>query len=130
MKLSRVADILQAETLVGEDLARVEIPSACGSDLMSDVLCFAAGRGLLLTGLTNPQSVRTAEMSEVAAICFVRGKRPPTETVELARRNRIPLLLTEDSMFTACGKLYAAGLAGCREAAMQDGDAGAGHDQC
>ena len=125
MKLSQIVDILQAETLVGEDLERIEITTACGSDLMSDVLCFSKSRGLLLTGLTNPQSVRTAEMSEIAAVCFVRGKRPPPETLELARKNRIPLLLTDRSMFTACGLLYAAGLQGCSEAVTRDShDAG------
>jgi hypothetical protein len=119
MKLSQIADILQAETLVGGDLNRIEIASACGSDLMSDVLCFSKSRGLLLTGLTNPQSVRTAEMSEIAAVCFVRGKRPPAETMELARKNKIPLLLTDRSMFAACGMLYAAGLEGCNDARSQ-----------
>jgi hypothetical protein len=112
VNLSRIAELLGAEVLAGEQLAQVEIACACASDLMSDVLCSDRSRGLLLTGLINPQSVRTAEMSELAAICYVRGKRPPAETVELARRNRIPLLLTGHSMYTACGLLYAAGLKG------------------
>jgi predicted transcriptional regulator len=113
MTLARIAEILSAETLAGENLEGVDVASACGSDLMSDVLCFSKSRSLLLTGLTNPQVVRTAEMSEVAAVCFVRGKRPPEETMELARKNRIPLLLTERSMYSACGMLWAEGLQGC-----------------
>jgi predicted transcriptional regulator len=115
MKLSEIAEILQAEVLYGEDLETVEIRSACGSDLMSDVLCQSMQGSLLLTGLTNPQAVRTAEMSENSAICFVRGKKPPPDTVDLARENRIPLLLSKLSMYSACGKLYSAGLLGCDE---------------
>ena len=115
MKLSRIAEILKAEVLYGEDLDRIEIERACGSDLMSDVLCQSMQGSLLLTGLTNPQVVRTAEMSENSAICFVRGKKPPVETVDLARKNRIPLLMSSFSMYVACGKLYTAGLLGCND---------------
>ena len=111
MTLARIAEILAAETLVGENPDRLEISAACGSDLMSDVLCFSKSRSLLLTGLTNPQ----AEMSEIAAVCFVRGKRPPAETLALAQKNRIPLLLTQHSMYSACGLLWAAGLQGCND---------------
>ena len=113
MKLSEIVGILQAEVLYGKDLDRINIERACGSDLMSDVLCYSMRGSLLLTGLTNPQAVRTAEMSEIAAVCFVRGKKPPSETVELARKNDIPLLLSADSMYLACGKLYSAGILGC-----------------
>jgi hypothetical protein len=113
MKLSRVVQVLEAELLCGKNLDSVEVESACGSDLMSDVLCFSKSRSLLLTGLTNPQAVRTAEMSEISAVCFVRGKQPPKETVELALKCHIPLILTGNSMYAACGKLYAAGLRGC-----------------
>jgi predicted transcriptional regulator len=116
MKLAKIAEILNAEVLYGENLGRIEIERACGSDLMSDVLCQSMQGSLLLTGLTNPQVVRTAEMSENAAICFVRGKTPPSETVDLARKNEIPLLLSKFSMYLACGKLYTAGLLSCDEA--------------
>ncbi len=113
MKLSEIVEVLQAEVLYGEDLDRIEIKQACGSDLMSDVLCYSMRGSLLLTGLTNPQAVRTAEMSEISAVCFVRGKKPPAETVELARKNKIPLLLCAHSMYLACGKLYSTGVLGC-----------------
>ena len=113
MKLSEIAEILEAEVLYGEQLDRIEIERACASDLMSDVLCQSMQGSLLLTGLTNPQVVRTAEMSENSSICFVRGKKPPAETIDLARKNRIPLLLSRFSMYLACGKLYTAGLLGC-----------------
>jgi len=116
MTLAKIAEILKAEVLYGNDPGRIEIERACGSDLMSDVLCQSMQGSLLLTGLTNPQVVRTAEMSENSAICFVRGKRPPPETVDLARKNQIPLLLSNYSMYLACGKLYTAGLLSCDEA--------------
>jgi len=115
MKLSEIARLLRAEVVYGENLDRIEIKQACGSDLMSDVLCYSRHGALLLTGLTNPQAVRAAEMSEISAVCFVRGKKPPAETVELARRNDIPLLLCEYSMYVACGKLYSMGIPGCND---------------
>jgi hypothetical protein len=79
---------------------------------MSDVLAFVKGKTLLLTGLTNQQVVRTAEMADLSAIVFVRGKKPETEIVELAVENGIVLLLTRDTMYTASGKLYSNGLEG------------------
>ena len=88
MKLPQIVRILEAEVLCGRDLEKVEVESACGSDLMSDVLSFGKRGSLLLTGLTNPQAARTAEMAEVAAVCFVRGRQPPKETVELALKSR------------------------------------------
>jgi predicted transcriptional regulator len=110
MTIARVLEILEAELLTGQGAEGQELATACGSDLMSDVLCLRGATGLLLTALTNPQAVRTAEMAEIAAVCFVQGKRPPEETLELARRNGLPLLATRLSMFTACGRLFAAGL--------------------
>ena len=89
---------------------------ACGSDLMSDVLAFIKPDSLLLTGLTNSQTIRTAEIAEIRAICFVRGKRPQPESVELAREKGIPLLCTKLPMYESCGRLYRGGLLGCSEA--------------
>jgi len=79
---------------------------------MSDVLAYVKGKTLLLTGLTNQQVVRTAEMADLSAIVFVRGKRPDEEIVQLAVENEIVLLSTRDSMYTASGKLYSNGLQG------------------
>ena len=104
---------LSREVLLGGDYLDKEIPMACGSDLMSDVLSFIKSDALLLTGLTNNQVVRTAEMAEVAAVCFVRGKRPPKDTISLAKEKEVPLLSTQFSMFEACGRLFAEGLVGC-----------------
>jgi len=90
-----------------------EIYRACGADLMSDVLTYAKAQTLLLTGLTNPQVVRTAEMADIAAIVFVRGKTPPPETVALAEEKRIPLVASRYTMFELCGRLYAERMASC-----------------
>ena len=115
MKLKELKDILDAEVLCGDDQLSKEIEMVCGSDLMSDVLAFIKTDSLLLTGLINPQVVRTAEMAEIAAICFVRGKRPQQEAIELANEKNIPLLATKLSMFKSCGRLYKRGLCGCDE---------------
>lgn len=110
---------MNAELLVGEGSSDMEIEMACGSDLMSDVLAFTKSSSLLLTGLTHPQVIRTAEVAEIKAICFVRGKRPKTETISLAEENGIPLLCTSLPMYEACGLLYDHGLAGCSQTEKQ-----------
>lgn len=115
MTLEEVRKLLDAEVVAGSDLAKVAVTMACGADLMSDVLAHIKEGSLLLTGLTNPQVVRTAEMSNVEAICFVRGKRPSVETISLAVSSGIPLLATELPMFESCGRLYQAKLPGCSE---------------
>ena len=115
MKLWDVKEILEAEVVAGGDLLDREVNTAGGSDLMSDVLAFVRPGALLLTGLTNPQVVRTAEMSEVRALCFVRGKLPDRETIELAESKNIPVLRTHLSMFASCGRLFENGLPDCFE---------------
>lgn len=115
MTLEEVKNILDAEVIgVSADL-QAEVATGCGADLMSDVLAFIKEGALLMTGLTNPQVIRTAEMVDVKAICFVRGKRPVPDTVRLAESKGIPLLLTRLPMFEACGRLYRNGLRGCSE---------------
>jgi predicted transcriptional regulator len=111
--LREVAAVLGAEILTGEVHLDVEPRCGFGSDLMSDVLTYAAPGALLLTGLVNPQVIRTAEMADIVGILFVRGKRPPAETVELAGQVGIPLMRVDVTMFTASGRLYQAGLNGC-----------------
>lgn len=112
MKLRTIIDILDAEILTENDESELDIDvhTACGSDMMSDVLAFVKDQGLLLTGLVNPQVVRTAEMVDIVVIAFVRGKRPDDMTVALAKQKGIILLGTLDKMYQACGKLYDAGL--------------------
>ncbi len=104
--------MLEAELLCGEHSVRREIGTVCACDLMSDVLAFARPRSLLLTGLINPQVVRTAEMAELAAVCFGRGKEPEAQTVRLAVEKGIPLMRTRLTMFESCGRLHVRGLAG------------------
>src|SRR5690606_29466779 len=103
--------ILQADVLVGSDLS-YEVYSAYGSDLMSDVLAFVKNHVLLLTGLINPQVIRTAEMMDIHAIVFVRGKQPTEDIIELAKQKNMIILTTTHSLYTSCGLLYTHGLMG------------------
>lgn len=116
MKLSEVKKIIDARDILRlKDSNKIEIKMACGSDLMSDVLAFTKRDSLLLTGLTNPQVIRTAEMADIAAICFVRGKKPSPEAIELAKQKEIPLISTNLPMYESCGRLYKKGVPGCSE---------------
>lgn len=111
MTVRQIAEILDAEILCCEELAdSVSIHSACGSDMMSDVLAYVKDQGMLLTGLVNPQVVRTAEMMDMCCVAFVRGKHPDAAIIELAQSKNIILLTTQERMYPACGKLYKAGL--------------------
>jgi predicted transcriptional regulator len=110
MNLQEISEILNAEVMSGANPAEVDIPSAYACDLMSDVLAFCPPGALLLTGLTNVQIVRTAQMLDLPAVVFVRGKKPLEETLTLAKENGIPVLLTKRSLYETCGLLYAKGL--------------------
>lgn len=112
MKLSEVQKILDAEVLCCKEILNKEIQYACSADLMSDVLAFAREDSLLLTGLTNPQVIRTAEMIDAVAIVFVRGKKPTPDVIELAINSKIPLLTTPHLMYETCCLLYINGLSG------------------
>lgn len=109
MKVQNIVNILKAEILAEGDLQE-EVKTACGSDMMSDVLAFVKDQSVLLTGLVNPQVVRTAEMMDMCCVAFVRGKRPDAAIIELAQSKNIILLTTQERMYPACGKLYKAGL--------------------
>lgn len=113
MDLSDVQKLLAAKVLSGSDLLHRQIESCCGSDLMSDVLAFTKRNTLLCTGLTNMQVVRTADMTELSALVFVRGKIPDADIIEAAAENGLPVLATSYTMFEACGLLYEAGIPGC-----------------
>ena len=112
MKMSKIVELLDAKVLCGEELLENEVHSACGSDMMSDVLAFVKDQAVLLTGLVNLQVVRTAAMMDMLCIVFVRGKNPTDDIVEFARDNGIVVLAREERMYPACGKLYANGLIG------------------
>ena len=115
MTLEEVKEILKAEVIIGSDNLEMEVKMGCGCDLMSDVLAFIKSDSLLLTGLTSIQVIRTAEVADIAAICFVRGKKPDEETIRLAESKGLPLLVTQLPMFESCGQLYKKGLIGCSE---------------
>jgi len=112
MKISEIRDALKAQVLTGEEYLDQEVIGAGGADLMEDILAAVARGAVLLTGLTSDDVVRTAKIAGVSAVVFVRGKRPGPNTLELARSFDLPILLTEDSLFVACGRLYMNGLRG------------------
>ena len=112
MRLSEIRDILGAVVLSGEECLDREVYSACGSDFMSDVLAYVKDQALLLTGLVNPQVVRTADMMEMKCIVFVRGKKPDAGILELAKERDIVVMSSPKRMYEACWLLYYNGLRG------------------
>ena len=112
MKISEIKSILNAELICGEEFIENQVHTACGSDMMSDVLAYVKEQAVLLSGLVNPQVVRTAEMMDMKCIVFVRGKQPDEDMIELAKEREIVLLGTKLEMFTSCGLLYKNGLKG------------------
>lgn len=112
MYLKEVRDILSATVLWGEDKMDLEVHSAFGSDFMSDVLAFVKDQAMLLTGMVNPQVIRTADMMDIKCIVFVRGKVPDETMLELARARDIVVMATQGGMYTSCGLLYINGLTG------------------
>lgn len=119
MTVRRIAELLEAEVHLGRDELDLEVSSAFGADLLSDVMAFVREGGLLLTGLVGPQVLRAAELLDLRVVVFVRGKRPTPELLETARAGGLLLLSTRLPMFLACGRLYEGGLrsAGVREIA-------------
>lgn len=112
MLLSQIVELINGEIHTCSERINLDIRSACGADLMSDVMAFSKENTMLLTGLINPQVIRTAEMMDIQVVVFVRGKKPSREMCELAEEKGIVLLSTNLSMFTACGVLYKAGIVG------------------
>ena len=112
MTVEDVRRVLGARVLVGEQYLDREVRTACGADMMSDVLAFSKDHSILLTGLCNPQVIRTAEMLDIVCLVFVRGKQPQPEMLQMAENLGITVLTTEHTMFDACGILYHAGLRG------------------
>lgn len=112
MRLCDVMRILDATLLTGEDKLDQEIEAACGCDLISDLLAFTRARMLVLTGLVTPQIIRAAEMMDLSAIVFVRGKKPTAEIVSMAEEAGIPVLCTSYPLYESAGLLFEAGLRG------------------
>lgn len=112
MKICTMQELLNAKVICNEDLLGKHVYSACGSDMMSDVLAYVKDQAVLLTGLVNPQVIRTAEMMDMVCIVFVRSKEPTEQMIQLAKDSGIVLMATDKRMYEACGILYANGLVG------------------
>lgn len=112
MKLAEIRDILRCDVLTGEDELSIDVETVVASDGMSEILAFARPGALMITGLTNVQSVRTADIANVRAMVYIRGKRPDEKAINLARKNNIPVLATDLGMFDVCGILRERGLRG------------------
>ena len=112
MTISQIATLLEARVHCGAEHLDRDVVTACGCDMMSDALAFMKDDSVLLTGLINPQVIRTAEMMDVYCVVFVRGKDPTDSMVELAVERGLVLMSTNYRMFPACGILYSNGLPG------------------
>lgn len=112
MKLSEIKNILQCEVLTGEDDLFIDVHQVVASDGMSEILAFAKSKELMITGLTNIQSIRTADIAGVSAVIYCRGKYPDKKVIEFAKQKQIPVLVTKMVMFDICGILYNKGLKG------------------
>ncbi len=112
MKISTIKELLDAEVLCCEDSLSRHVYSACGCDLMSDVLAYVKDQAVLLTGLVNPQVIRTAVMMDMVCVVFVRSKEPTEEMLELAKEAGIVIMSSDKRLYEACGILYSNGLIG------------------
>jgi len=112
MQLHEIQTILNATVLCGQSDMEQEVLSACGSDFMSDVLAFVKNQAVLLTGLVNPQVIRTADMVDMKCVVFVRGKHPGPDILALAQERGIVVMTSPKRMYEACGLLYYNGLRG------------------
>jgi serine kinase of HPr protein (carbohydrate metabolism regulator) len=114
MKISTIQNLLEAEVLCGEEHLDRHVYSACGCDLMSDVLAYVKDQAVLLTGLVNPQVIRTAVMMDMVCIVFVRSKIPSEEMLSLAKESGIVVMRSDKRLYEACGLLYTSGLDGSK----------------
>ena len=112
MKLTQIRELLNAQVLCCDNLLETEVLSACATDFMSDALAYIKDQGVMLTGMVNPQVIRTAEMLDMRCIVFVRGKAPTEDMLALARERGIVVMRSELRMFIAAGLLYSNGLQG------------------
>ncbi len=112
MKIITIKELLDAKVLCGEENLGKHVYSAFGCDLMSDVLAYVNDQAVLITGLVNPQVIRTALMMDMVCILFVRSKKPSEEMLELAKESGIVVLSTDKTLYTASGILYSSGLVG------------------
>ena len=112
MKIKTICELLDARVLCCEENLEKQVYSACGCDLMSDVLAYVKDQAVLLTGLVNPQVIRTAVMMDMNCVVFVRSKTPTEDMLNLARESGIVVMTTDKRLYEACGLLYMGGLVG------------------
>ena len=113
MKIKDIQHLLDANLLChGDDNLDKEVTSAFGCDLMSDVLAYVKDQSVLLTGLVNPQVIRTAVMLDMVCVVFVRSKTPTEEILNLAKDSGIAVMSTNKTLYESCGLLYSNGLTG------------------
>ena len=112
MKIQDLVSLLNAKVLTPDISLETQVHTACGSDMMSDVLAYVKNQAVLVTGLNNPQVIRTADMMDMVCVVYVRGKQPDALSIKLANEKGICVLTTEIPMFACCGILYASGLRG------------------
>jgi len=110
MTLNDIKEILQAEFMTTVPDGAMHFDTVCSTDLMSDVLAFSQSETLLITGLVDRAVIRTAQIANVKAIIFVRGKKPNKDVIAIAEEKNIPMLCTKLFMFDTCGRLYEKGL--------------------
>jgi len=120
MRLEDVARSIDGEIVVGQEQLDLIVDRAFAADLLSDVLALTEERTALITGMTNPQVMRVAEILNIIAVVFVRGKTPPSALIEYAERLGIPIVTTKKTMFETCGLMFAEGVRACRSKAVSD----------
>jgi predicted transcriptional regulator len=124
MKIKELISLINGKVLTPDIDMNRDVSGGCGADLMSDVLASIQPDAVLLTGLCNPQVVRTAQMADITAVVIVRGKHIPSETISLAVNENIPLISSPFGMFELCGRLYKAGLVSLEAPVEDDSDCG------
>ena len=124
MNLGELVKIVEGKVLTDSIDVTEIILGGCGADLMSDVLASIEPGAVLLTGLCNPQVIRTAQMADVAAVVLVRGKRPPVSTIDLANEEGIPLITSPYGTFELCGRLFKAGLPSLEKSVAENPECG------
>jgi predicted transcriptional regulator len=112
MRIEEIKDILECDVLTDDHDLSIEVNKVLASDGMSEILAFHSPGALMVTGLTNIQSVRTADFADARAIVYIRGKRPNEKTIELARQKSITVMATNHGMFDVCGMLWSQGMKG------------------
>jgi predicted transcriptional regulator len=120
MLMRDVVELVEGDVLAGVGRGDLLIDRAYAVDLLSDFLALTDERTTLVTGNMSPQLIRVAEILNVIAIIFVRGKHPTDSTVAHAEHLGIPIISTKKTMFETCGLLYTHGVRPCKNRPMEE----------